>query len=105
MPDLTREDVARLRDYNDGPVWAAFGLTYAAYAVFPRRALQSMPAEWQERFVALVNEMHEALPDDALAGDYTVTMRVDGRIAKDPMRDYRHTGPLRLVRDGEPGEG
>lgn len=92
-------------DYSDGPVWQAFGLTYAAYAVFPRRCLQSMPREWQERFVALVNEMHEALPEGALSGDYTVTMRVGGRIAKDPMRDYRHTGPIRLVRDGDSGEG
>lgn len=80
--------------YYDGPVWEAFGLTYAAYAVFPRRCLQSMPHEWQERFVALVNEMHESLPEGALSGDYTVTMRVGGRIAKDPMRDYRHAGPL-----------
>lgn len=85
-------------DYSDGPVWQAFGLTRAAYAVFPRRCLQSMPREWQERFVALVGEMHEALPDGSLDGDYTVTTRINGRIATDPLREYRHTG--RLVRDG-----
>lgn len=80
--------------YSDGPVWRAFGLTYASYAVFPRRALQSMPRDWQERFVAMVNEMHAALPDGTFDGDYTVTLRVNGRIAKDHLREYRHTGPL-----------
>lgn len=80
--------------YWDGPVWKAFGLTYAAYAVFPRRALQSMPAEWQEKFVALIDEAHASLPEGALHGDYTVTYRIDGAFAKDPMRDYRHAGPL-----------
>jgi hypothetical protein len=80
--------------YSDGPVWRGFGLTRAAYAVFPRRCLQSMPVEWQERFMALVNEMHERLPEGSLDGDYTITLRINGRIAADPMREYRHTGPL-----------
>ena len=88
------------RPYDDGPVWHAFGLSYASYAVFPRRCLQSMPADWQEKFVALVREMHAALPNGCLDGNYTVTLRKDGRIAKDPMREYRHTGPLPHARTG-----
>lgn len=86
-------------DYSDGPVWQGFGLTRAAYAVFPRRCLQSMPVEWQERFMALVREMHERLPEGSLDGDYTVMHRVNGKIARDPMRDYRHNGPLPLSRN------
>lgn len=80
--------------YSDGPVWNAFGLTYASYAVFPRRALQSMPEEWQQRFVDLINEAHETLEDGALSGDYNVVYRLNGKIAKDPMRQYRHAVPV-----------
>jgi hypothetical protein len=82
--------------YSEGPVWQAFGLTYAAYLVVPRRCLQSMPREWQQRLVDLMNEMHDALPSEALDGDYTVTLKVKGRFATDPMGEYRHTGPLPL---------
>ncbi len=89
--------------YYDGPVWQAFGLTYAAYYVVPRRALQSMPHKWQERFVALVNEMHATLPSEALDGHYTVTLKVAGKFAKDPMADYRHTGPVQAMTGGEHG--
>jgi hypothetical protein len=37
-----------------------FGLTYASYLVLPRVLLQSMPDEWQSRFVKLVEEYDDA---------------------------------------------
>lgn len=37
-----------------------FGLSYANYLVLPRSVLQSMPDEWQHRFVAALEEMSEA---------------------------------------------
>lgn len=80
--------------YVGGPVWNAFGLTYASYAVFPRRALQSMPREWQAKLVALIDEAQEALPEGTFDGDYTVHLRVNGKFAKDPLADYRHGAPL-----------
>lgn len=83
-----------MSDYYNGPIWDSFGLSYASYAVFPRRALQSMPADWQQKFVDLINEAHEALEDGVFSGDYTVLLRVNGRIAKDPMQQYRHAGPV-----------
>lgn len=79
--------------YSDGPVWNAFGLTRAAYLVVPRRTLQSMPLEWQERFVALMDEAHAHLPAGAFP-DYTVQRQERGRFITDPLRDYRHTGPI-----------
>ncbi|MDA3306124.1 MULTISPECIES: hypothetical protein [Stenotrophomonas] len=79
--------------YSDGPVWNAFGLTRAAYLVVPRRTLQSMPLEWQERFVALMHEAHAHLPAEAFP-DYTVQRQERGRFITDPLRDYRHTGPI-----------
>ena len=33
-----------------------FGLTYAAYLTIPRLALENMPADWQRRFVELMEE-------------------------------------------------
>ena len=83
-----------MNNYYDGPVWNAFGLTYATYAVFPRRALQSMPVDWQEKFVALVNEMHASLPDGTFDADYSVQTKRGGKFARDPLREYRHAGPL-----------
>lgn len=37
-----------------------FSLTYANYLIVPRSVLQSMPDEWQARFVGLLREMEEA---------------------------------------------
>lgn len=37
-----------------------FGLSYAQYLTLPRTALQSMPEEWQARFVACLHELDEA---------------------------------------------
>lgn len=87
----------RNRDYYDGPIWQAFGLTRAAYAVFPRRALQSMPAEWQQRLVDLINEMHDTLPPDCVDANWTVQLRDGSRFAKDWRADYRHVGPMPLI--------
>lgn len=37
-----------------------FSLSYANYLVCPRSVLQSMPDEWQQRFVTCLREMHQA---------------------------------------------
>lgn len=37
-----------------------FGLSYKNYLVLQRTLLQSMPGWWQERFVALLNDLEEA---------------------------------------------
>ena len=70
------------------PVWDWFGLTYSSYFVMPRLALQSLPIDWQKRFVALMQEaeaMGMETPDD-----YEVRRRdAHGRFIDDPWRDYR----------------
>lgn len=85
-----------LSPYCHGPVWNAFGLTRSAYLVVPRRTLQSMPLEWQQRFVALMDEAQEQLPADAFP-EYSVQRKEAGRFVADPLRDYRHTGPIKAV--------
>jgi len=47
-------------DHSDGPVHSFFGLTYSSYQVVPRVLAQSMPHEWQARFVACMEEMQQA---------------------------------------------
>ena len=50
-----------------------FGLSYANYLVLPRTLLQSMPDEWQARFVALLDEMDTAFAHVPKAEDYKVS--------------------------------
>ncbi len=49
--------VKKLLRVKDIHTW--FGLSYARYLVIPRSVLQSMPNEWQEQFVGLLNELDE----------------------------------------------
>lgn len=81
--------------YSDGPAWHAFGLSRAAYHVVPRRTLQSMPVEWQARFVALMHEARQTLPDEAFP-EYQVIRIEGGKFAHDPNRRYRHAAPFPL---------
>lgn len=65
-----------------------FGLSYASYLVVNRSLLQSMPDEWQRRFVACLEELnaHFAGVPEPL---YTVNARDDsGRFIKDPIPNY-----------------
>lgn len=79
--------------YSDGPVWHAFGVSRAAYLVLPRRTLQSMPIDWQARFVALIREARQALPDEAFPQYQAVRLR-DGKYTSDPNCRYRRTPPF-----------
>lgn len=78
---------------NDEPMdistW--FNLTYASYLVLPRLWLETMPIEWQYKFVALLNEIPETLDiDDEYPATYLVTCKRRGKFVKDIYRDYRH---------------
>jgi hypothetical protein len=69
-----------------------FGLTYASYKVLPRTLMQSMPIEWQERFVALMLELEEAYAhvSGEFPSDYLVTPKKDGKFVKETNPHYRH---------------
>lgn len=97
--------MSRIDDYYHGPVWNAFGLIRASYLVLPRRALQSMPEEWQRKLVELIDELHDTLPPDAVDANWSVTLRVDGRFTKDWRADYRHAWPIPLRADAQRAEG
>lgn len=57
---------------TDGPIHTAFGLSYASYLTLPRTLLQSMPIAWQERFVACLDEFHDAFAHVPQAEGYIV---------------------------------
>lgn len=54
LPNLPRFE----RNPVDIHTW--FSLSYANYLVAPRSVLQSMPEDWQHKFTALLDEMHDA---------------------------------------------
>lgn len=79
------------------PVHMWFGLSYSAYLVLPRSALQSMPAEWQRKFLGLVEELNGAFGHLAADGSYEVNMEYG---SDDPLKDYER-GRRRLWRKDE----
>ncbi|MFJ5951395.1 hypothetical protein [Streptomyces noursei] len=62
-----------LPDTRTDAIHTYFGLSYANYLVRPRTLLQSMPAQWQTRFVALLNELDAAFQHLPQAEAYQVT--------------------------------
>lgn len=57
---------------TDGPVHLWFSLSYANFLVWHRSSMQSMPLEWQRRFVELAEELDAAYPEHQDIG-YEVT--------------------------------
>ena len=96
MADKSREFMGC--DYIGGPMWLWFNLSYAAYLVLPRRLICEMPNVWQKRLVELLDEFEAMLGDYLSDGDlqtnYQVTLRKRGRYITDPLRNYRHPGPI-----------
>jgi len=59
-------------DRLDGPIHLWFGLSYSNYLVLHRTMMQSMPVAWQERAVALFDELDSAFPDLERTSRYIV---------------------------------
>lgn len=80
-----------------------FELTYAQYLTIPRSILQSMPMEWQVRFVECLDQLDDSIDWRPKEGRYWVELRdSQGKFASDPLRDYsrgRRTIPLRGMED------
>ena len=54
---------------RDGAIQQYFELTYANFLVLPRTVMMDMPTEWQDKFVALLEELDEQTSwRDELAG-------------------------------------
>lgn len=66
-----------------------FGLTYANYLVLNRSLLQSMPGEWQHRFVTCLEELRDSFSHLDHPDGYMVAPRGDnGKFIKDTIPHY-----------------
>lgn len=83
---------------NQEPIHEFFNLTYANYLVLPRSVLQSMPIDWQEKFVNLLERIPKVISEDFEPdGGYDVRARdCEGRFVEDPYSNYER-GRRRLV--------
>jgi len=74
--------------YNcDAPIHDWFELTYAQYLAIPRSVLQSMPIDWQQRFVKCLNELDERF-EWRRSGCWVKFKNSRGRFMKDHFADY-----------------
>ena len=69
-------------------IHASFGLTYANYLVLARSKLQSMPDEWQARFVAMLADLHAAFDVEEPYGYRVQAVDAGGRFVRDPIPHY-----------------
>ncbi|MFA6271093.1 MAG: hypothetical protein WC657_07870 [Candidatus Paceibacterota bacterium] len=68
-----------------------FELSYAQFLTVPRLVMESMPAEWQNKMAALLQEMDETFDWRPSEGRYWVRLKDDnGRFMEAPLNDYRH---------------
>jgi hypothetical protein len=68
-----------------------FEISYAQYLTIPRLVLESMPIEWQEKFVELLDELDETYDWRPREGCYWVKLKDDkGRFSHAPLEDYRY---------------
>lgn len=84
------------------PIHSWFELSYANYLTVPRTALQSMPTEWQAKFVALLDELDDTLEWRPANGRYYVQLRdARGRYVEDPLADYKRGNARMPMREEE----
>ena len=72
------------------PIHQYFGLSYANYLVLPRSVLQSMPTEWQEKFVNLLEEIPKIIIEDfEPSGGYRVlALNEEKKFTRDNYSNY-----------------
>lgn len=81
-----------------------FGLSYTNYLVLPRTLLQSMPDEWQTKFVGLLKEMDEAFAHVPQAEVYDVTAGTEHLVDEMTTSQLAAAG-ITVTGDDELGHG
>jgi len=71
------------------PIHMWFELTYSSYLVLHRSLLQSMPREWQVKFVGLLEEMEDSFDCSDVPTSFTVKAKKNGKFVHDPYADYQ----------------
>jgi hypothetical protein len=69
-----------------------FGELEATHVVFHRSIIQSMPENWQKRFLALVTELSCTCTRNGVPVPKLVVVAVDegGKLVADPLADHQH---------------
>lgn len=89
----TQDDIKEYAEQNgadlyETPIWDWFELSYAQYLAIPRSILQTMPIEWQKKFVELMDELDELI-DWRRDGCWVKYRDSKGRFIKDELCDYK----------------
>lgn len=74
-----------------------FGLSYANYLVLPRTLLQSMPAEWQDQFVVLLDQLGTAFQHVPQAEAYDVIPGIERTVADMTKEELSRSGITKEV--------
>jgi len=93
MTSKSRKGKRKYYHANDiDPVHSWFSLSYGNYFVCQRSVLQSMPLEWQKRFVKCLEELDEAADSVGdIPSEFWVRARKGNKFIEDKYRSYRHT--------------
>jgi len=81
-----------------------FGLSYTNYLVLPRTLLQSMPDEWQARFVSVLQELEDAFAHVPQADVYDVTAGKED-LLRDMTESELFAAGVEVTGDDELGHG
>jgi len=74
---------------DESDIHSYFGLSYSNYLVLQRSILQSMPEEWQAKFVDMLEELEEkscVLKDKPTS--FWVRAKINNKFAKDNYSNY-----------------
>lgn len=84
------EEVKPLENIEGDYIHCWFGLSYSNYLVLPRSVLQSMPEEWQKKFIECLDQLSNLYSGHPyLQNDYMVKMRDDdGKFITDELSNY-----------------
>lgn len=81
-----------------------FGLSYTNYLVLPRTLLQSMPDEWQTKFVVLLKVLEDAFAHVPQADVYDVTAGKEG-LLRDMTESELFQAGVEVTGDDDLGHG
>jgi hypothetical protein len=101
LADAGRLTPADAEDLDVEAIHGWFGLTYSNYQVLHRTLMQSMPAEWQRRMVACLEELQAAYSHIDHPDAFIVEAAVECEYQDLNDADMRELGITRGDTDGE----
>jgi hypothetical protein len=87
VSETTREHVG-MTEPRQPDIHEWFSLSYASYLTLPRSVLQSMPDEWQKRFVAMLGDLDQAYGHLDWPAYRVSAVDDRGRFITDPIPRY-----------------